>query len=603
VQTSEPRDIHDVLRQTWGFSSFRPVQTKVIEHVMAGRDTLALLPTGGGKSLCFQAPALAMGRLCLVISPLIALMKDQVETLRARGVRARALTSELSRPEIDVILDNAALGKLDFLYVAPERLGSDLFTARLHRLPLGLIAVDEAHCISQWGYDFRPAYQRIAEVRKVKPEVPVIALTASATPTVAQDIMEKLALRAPNMIHGSFARPELVLWVDRTEDRMGRLIRIAQRVNGTGIVYMRERKATVRIAETLQREGISAKAYHAGLTYEQRDAVQASWMKGGTRVVVATNAFGMGIDKPDVRFVVHLESPPDLESYYQEAGRAGRDGQRSFAVLLTQPHDPERLREKVLRSFPEIEEVRRVYQSFSDMNRIALGSGALEQYPVDLRGIATRTGLSPATVSYALKALELDGALVLSEGARSPSRVFIQADHHAVNRLRSTNEKLGPVLECLLRLYGGMFEEAAIIEEDRVAQQLKWSTNMVVDALRNLQQQGLIIYHERSDDPSATLLVPRRDAQRLMLERSSLDARKERAVARAEAMLTYTNEPLRCRTRILLDYFGEPLATDCGQCDRCRARASKADPPPGVRNPEEVRRDRWQQDEDNALQP
>ncbi|MCC7502235.1 MAG: RecQ family ATP-dependent DNA helicase, partial [Flavobacteriales bacterium] len=554
-------------------------------------------------SLCFQAPALAMGRLCLVISPLIALMKDQVEALRARGVRARALTSELSRPEIDVILDNAALGKLDFLYVAPERLGSDLFTARLHRLPLGLIAVDEAHCISQWGYDFRPAYQRIAEIRKVKPEVPVIALTASATPTVAQDIMEKLAFRAPNMVHGSFVRPELVLWVDRTEDRMGRLIRIAQRVNGTGIVYMRERKATVRIAETLQREGISAKAYHAGLTYEQRDAVQASWMKGGTRVVVATNAFGMGIDKPDVRFVVHLEPPPDLESYYQEAGRAGRDGQRSFAVLLTQPHDPERLREKVLRSFPEIEEVRRVYQSFSDMNRIALGSGALEQYPVDLRGIAARTGLSPATVSYALKALELDGALVLSEGARSPSRVFIQADHHAVNRLRSTNEKLGPVLECLLRLYGGMFEEAAIIEEDRVAQQLKWSTNMVMDALRTLQQQGLIIYHERSDGPSATLLVPRRDAQRLMLERSSLDARKERAVARAEAMLTYTNEPMRCRTRILLDYFGEPLANDCGQCDRCRGRATRMDPPPGVRNPDEVRRERWQRDEDIALLP
>ena len=603
MQTSEPRDIHDVLRQTWGFSSFRPVQSTVIDHVMAGRDTLALLPTGGGKSLCFQAPALAMGRLCLVISPLIALMKDQVAALRTRGVRARALTSELSRPEIDVILDNAALGKLDFLYMAPERLGSDLFTARLHRLPLGLIAVDEAHCISQWGYDFRPAYQRIAEIRKVKPEVPVIALTASATPTVAQDIMEKLAFRAPNMIHGSFVRPELVLWVDRTEDRMGRLMRIAQRVNGTGIVYMRERKATVRIAETLQREGISAKAYHAGLTYEQRDAVQASWMKGGTRVVVATNAFGMGIDKPDVRFVVHLEPPPDLESYYQEAGRAGRDGQRSFAVLLTQPNDTERLREKVLRSFPEIDQVRRVYQSFADMNRIALGSGALEQYPVDLRGIATRTGFTPATVSHALKALELDGALVLSEGARSPSRVFIQADHHAVNRLRSTNEKLGPVLECLLRLYGGMFEEAATIEEDRVAQQLKWSTNMVTDALRTLQQLGLLIYHERSDGPSATLLVPRRDAQRLMLERSSLDARKERAVARAEAMLTYTNEPLRCRTRILLDYFGEPLVTDCGQCDRCRARAAEVQPPPGVRNVEEVHRERWQQDEDNALLP
>jgi ATP-dependent DNA helicase RecQ len=586
-----------VLSSIWGYGTLRPVQEQVIAEVMAGRDVLALLPTGGGKSLCYQVPALAMGRMGLVISPLIALMKDQVEGLRRRGVRARAITSELSRHEIDLVLDNALAGKVDLLYVAPERLGSELFEARLPRLPIGLIAVDEAHCISQWGYDFRPAYQRIARVREVLPKVPVIALTASATPQVAADIREKLALRIDAPVRGPFHRPELVLWVDHSEDRLGRLVKLMQRSKGSAIVYLRDRRGTARVAETLRREGISAAAYHAGMPFEERDRVQQAWMRDEVRVVAATNAFGMGIDKPDVRLVVHLEPPPDLESFYQEAGRAGRDGQRSHAVLIAQAGDAARLREKVAASFPPITDVRKVYQSFADMNRIALGAGALESYPVDLRGIAARTKLPIASVSHAMKALELDGALALSDGLRTPSRVFIRADHRVVHRLRLENNRLGPVLECLLRLHGGLFEEAAVIEEGRIAAQLKWSVTTVQGALKELQDQGVIVYRPRSDAPTATLLVPRRDAAVLMLDPASLDDRRTRALQRLEAMLAFTFGTQRCRTRLLLEHFGETMDADCGTCDRCVARARTTDPPPGTADPEAEARSRWEMDE------
>jgi len=592
------RSIHEVLRDTWGHSAFRPVQERVIGEAMAGRDVLALLPTGGGKSLCYQVPALAMGRMALVISPLIALMNDQVAALRRRGVRARALTSELSRHEIDLLLDNAAVGRIDLLYVAPERLGTDLFAARLPRLPLGLIAVDEAHCISQWGHDFRPAYQRIGEVRAVRPEVPVMALTASATPAVVDDIQALLAFRAPNVVRGAFDRPGLGLWVDRTEDRMGRLLRIATRATGSGIVYLRERRGTVRIAEALRRAGITAEAYHAGLPFEERDRVQRDWMEGRTRVVAATNAFGMGIDKADVRFVVHLEPPPDLESYYQEAGRAGRDGVASHAVLLTHPGDAARLRDRLRASFPPIQDVRRVYQSFADMNRIALGAGMLEQYPVDLRGIAERVKLPVTTVDNALKALALDGALSLSDGARNPSRVMMRADHRDVHRLRLENARLGPLVECLLRLHGGLFEEAAMIDEGRLAAQLKWTVKRVGEGLRELQHLGLLFYRPRTDLPTATLLVPRRDAALLMLGHAALDGRRERAEQRLEAMLAYAADARTCRMRLLLAYFGEAPERDCGVCDTCRRAQRNATGPEGMRDEEAVRRERWQRDED-----
>ncbi|MDQ3100989.1 MAG: ATP-dependent DNA helicase, partial [Bacteroidota bacterium] len=438
------RDIHDVLQEHWGFQHFRPMQEEVIGSALDNRDTLALLPTGGGKSLCFQVPALAMEKLCLVVSPLIALMRDQVGRLRKQGIAAKAILSGMTQAEIENALDSALAGKLSFLYVSPERLGTDHFLGRLPRMPLGLIAVDEAHCISQWGYDFRPAYLKIQEIRAIVPQVPVIALTASATATVARDIMAQLSFSQPHIVRGSFQRPELVLWVSKGEDKQGRLLRILKNVPGTSLIYLRERKGTMRIAQFLKHHGLDAEAYHAGLSGEERDRIQRAWTRGETRIVVATNAFGMGIDKPDVRSVIHLDLPPDLESYYQEAGRAGRDGSTAHAFLLVAPGDEERVREKVETSFPPLIDIRAVYQAFADMNGIAMGSGILENYPLDIRAISDRISMPVSKIGHALKALELDGKLALSEGVRSPSRVLITTAPSTLYNIRLNDTRLGP---------------------------------------------------------------------------------------------------------------------------------------------------------------
>lgn len=543
-----------------------------MRSVLDGRDTLALLPTGGGKSLCFQVPALAMGRLCLVVSPLIALMKDQVERLRGMGISARAIVSGMSYAEIDNALESAALGKLSFLYASPERLGSDLFRARLPRLPLGLIAVDEAHCLSQWGYDFRPSYLKVREVREKRPEVPVLALTASATPTVAEDIMDKLGFAKPSLLRGDFHRPELVLWASKGEDKLGRLLKITENVPGTLIVYVRQRRSTVRTAHFLEQHGVNAAAYHAGLPAEERDRVQGAWTKGEVRCVVATNAFGMGIDKADVRAVIHLDLPSDLESYYQEAGRGGRDGQRAYAFLLSGPGDEERLRERVAGSFPEMKDIRRTYQAFADMNAIALGSGLMETYEVDVRALADQAGLPIGTVAHAIKALELDGKLVLSEGVRSPSRVMITVDQSVIYNMRVNDRRLGPLIEALLRLHGGLFEEAAVIDENRIARLMDWHVDSVRTRLQELDRMKVLSYRPRSDAPSITLLMPRQDAAHLTLDPAVLRDRRQRATDRLEAMLGYLNSTEECRERILLAYFGQPSTTDCGRCDVCMSR-------------------------------
>ena len=568
---SGPKDIHEVLREHWGYTQFRPVQEDVIRSVMAGKDTLALLPTGGGKSICFQVPALATGRLCLVISPLIALMKDQVERLKRMGIPARAITSAMSHVEIDNTLESAAVGRLAFLYVSPERIGSELFQARLPRMPIGIIAVDEAHCISQWGYDFRPSYLRIQELREKLPGTPVLALTATATPTVATDIMEKLGFQAPHAIRGNFHRPELVLWVSHGEDRHGRLLKVLRNIPGTAIVYVRERRITTRIASLLNEHGIQASAYHAGLTTEQRDTIQQEWTTGNIRCVVATNAFGMGIDKSDVRCVVHLEPPPDLESYYQEAGRGGRDGKTAHAFLLTGPGDAEKLQERVERGFPTLDEVRRVYQAFANEHRIAVGSASLESYDLDLAALAKRCGLPASTTAAALKTLELDGKLALSEGARTPSRILIIADQRVIYHLRVNDRRFGPVLEALLRAYGGLYEEPVLIEEHRIARLLDTTVEKLVKLLNELDRQRVLMYRPRSDAPRVTLLTPRMDAQRMTLDPAAHRDRIQRAQDRMDAMLDFVNGE-ECRMRMLLRYFGEPMERDCGHCDRCMVR-------------------------------
>ncbi|MBL7951503.1 MAG: RecQ family ATP-dependent DNA helicase [Flavobacteriales bacterium] len=599
-------DIHSVLQRVWGYQQFRPRQEEIIRAALSGKDTLALLPTGGGKSLCFQVPALAMGGLCLVVSPLIALMKDQVSRLKKLGVPARAIISTMTHAEIDNALESAALGKYAFLYVSPERLASDLFRARLPRLPLRLIAIDEAHCISQWGYDFRPSYHNIGEVRKMRPEVPVLALTASATEVVAKDIMERLAFKAPHLIRGSFQRPELTLWISKGEDKQGRLLRVLRNVPGTAIVYVRERRSTLRIATLLQQHGVSAAAYHAGLPSEERDRIQQEWTEGNLRCMVATNAFGMGIDKADVRVVVHLEPPPDLESYYQEAGRAGRDGKTSFAFLLTGPGDRKKMEERFVASYPSLDHVRKVYQAFADLHGIAMGSGLLEAYPVDTRALAARTGLPALTVSHALKALELDGKLSLSEGVRSPSRVLIIADQRLIYGMRVNDDRNGPLLESLLRTYGGLFEEPVLIDEIRLAKSLQWQSSTVVKRLTEMDQQRVLSYKQRSDSPTATLLTPRADAQRMVLDPAALTHRKQRALDRMKAILDFVDGTDQCRSRTLIRYFGEEMEKDCGTCDICQqrlsykkvsSRAATAAEPLGL-SPGSMRAMRWEMDED-----
>lgn len=595
-----PADIHEVLRRHWGYAAFRPVQEEVIRSVMAGRDTLALLPTGGGKSLCFQVPALAMGRLCLVVSPLIALMKDQVDRLRALGIQARAVTSAMSRTEVDNALESAAVGRLSFLYVSPERLGTELFQARLPRMPIGLVAVDEAHCISQWGYDFRPSYLRVSELRERLPGVPFVALTATATPRVATDIMERLLFKTPHVVRGNFERPELVLWVSHGEDRMGRLLKVLRNIPGTAIVYVRDRRGTQRVATFLANNGISSAAYHAGLSAEQRERIQQEWTTGAVRCVAATNAFGMGIDKADVRCVVHLEPPPDLESYYQEAGRGGRDGRTAHAFLLHGPGDEERLRERVEQSFPELTTVRRIYQAFADEHRIAVGAGQHEPYELDLMGLAKRCGLPASTVAAALKTLELDGKLALTEGVRTPSRVLFLADHRVVYDLRVRDNRRGPLIEALLRLHGGLFEEPAVIEEGRLARLLGTTVEKVVGLLKDLDRQRVLMYRPRSDAPRVTLLTPRLDAARMTLDPAAHRDRLQRATDRLQAMVDFLRGQ-ECRMRMLLRYFGEYPSADCGRCDRCvhHARSASAtmnEPRPLPDDAQAIERLRWEID-------
>jgi ATP-dependent DNA helicase RecQ len=554
----------------WGYRQFRPMQEDIISSVLSGKDTLALLPTGGGKSVCFQVPALAVEGICIVVSPLIALMKDQVEQLKRRHINAIAIYSGMSKREIDIALDNCVFGQVKFLYVSPERLKTDIFRERLKRMKVGLLAVDEAHCISQWGYDFRPPYLEIAEIRELIPEVPVIALTATATDVVKLDIQEKLLFKQGQVFQKSFARANLSYSCFHEEDKERKMLDILTKVPGTAIVYVRSRKRTKEISEFLRKNRIRADYYHAGLPNEIRAQKQDDWIKNKTRVIVATNAFGMGIDKPDVRVVIHMDLPDNPEAYYQEAGRAGRDEKKAYAVVLYNDSDLSDLELRLEQSYPAIELMRRVYQSLANYLKIAVGSSQLASYDFDIEDFQKKYDLPAITTYHALKKLELEGFLQLNESFYSPSKVMFTVDNKRLYEFQVANYALDPLIKVLLRMYGGeMFINYIQISERSTARNMQRSELDIIQMLLRLQELDIISYDKQKDKPQVTFMTERYDAARLPINVQQLEERKKIDQAKLKAMTAYVQHLFRCRTALLLEYFGEIAEADCGVCDNC----------------------------------
>lgn len=564
------QDLRHILKQVFGLEEFRPVQKQVIDSVMEGRDTLALLPTGGGKSLCYQIPGLAKEGICLVISPLIALMKDQVDNLKAKGIKAAAIFSGMSYREIDTTLDNCIYGDFKFLYVSPERLKQDLFIERFRQMNVNLIAVDESHCISQWGYDFRPPYLEIAKIRAYHPKVNVLALTASATPQVCADILEKLEMKSHREFHQSFARKNLSYSVRLVENKLEKGIEILKRIPGTAIWYVRNRQATQQIAKALGQIGISASAYHAGLSNSDRAERQEAWKADRVRVMVSTNAFGMGIDKPDVRVVIHSDLPENLENYYQEAGRAGRDGKKAFAVLLTNEQDFEQLMDRSALVYPPVDFLKRVYQCLANYFQLAVGSNMLSSFDFDLSDFCHTYELGVLETFYAMKVLAEEGFVEVNESFYAPSRVHFRVDPSRLYEIQIAYAKLDPVIKMLLRTYGGnLFSEYLKIQEGKLAKSLEMKESDLVKLLLQLEKLEVMDYDQRKDKPQLTFLTNRYDAGKLPLNYARISARKELTLDKAKSMVEYAHQIRICRTQFIQEYFGEKTDEACGICDVC----------------------------------
>lgn len=567
---------HDILKTYWGYDDFRPLQLDIIESVGSGRDTLGLMPTGGGKSITFQVPALAMEGVCIVVTPLIALMKDQVENLRARGLKATAIYSGMSQAEIMTAFENCELGDYKFLYVSPERLGTDLFKKRIKFLKISMIAVDESHCISQWGYDFRPSYLKIADIRSELPGVPVLALTATATPEVVDDIQVRLHFPAKNVFRKSFERKNLTYVVRNVEDKLEQLLRILQRVPGTSVVYVRSRKRTKEISDYLLQQGISSDYYHAGLSDDEKDRKQQAWKSGACRVIVSTNAFGMGIDKPDVRTVIHIDLPDTLEAYFQEAGRAGRDEKRAYAVLLYNKTDETKLKKRIADEFPEKEFIAKVYQTLADYYKIGIGSGFEAVFPINPQQFCIDCHLPLNPTYNALKMLQLAGYIELTEELDNPSKLMFTVLRDQLYNFRMHNAAADQLIEVLLRSYTGVFADMVHINEEVIGQRLGWTRQKVYDQLCFLAQNGIVKYVPFKKTPLLIYTQPRVDSARIVLPKQVYEERRERYVRRIKAVLRYANETQLCRSQLLLDYFGETGSHRCGQCDTCIAqRANK----------------------------
>lgn len=575
-------DILEVLRRHWGYESFRPLQEDIIRSVMEGHDTLGLMPTGGGKSITFQVPALALGGLTIVITPLISLMKDQVDNLRRRNIKAVYLHSGMSSGEKRVAWERLVNARANFLYIAPERLGSDRFLEELRHLPVSLIVVDEAHCISQWGYDFRPSYLNIRVLRKIFPKIPVLALTASATPEVADDIMRQLECKAPNIFRMSFARDNISYLCRASEQKFYDVTHILGSTSGSAIIYVRSRKRTREIAEYLCSAGISATFYHAGLTSETKEERQNEWKNSNVRVMVATNAFGMGIDKPDVRVVIHFDFPPSLEEYYQEAGRAGRDGLPSYAILLVSRYDATTLRRRITESFPARDDILLVYERVCNYLHLSIGEGYDRLLEFDFDLFCTTFKMQPRMVKASLHILGRAGYLDFIEETESRSRVMMQIDREELYGVHGLSSQAETVLTKTLRLYPGLFSDYVYIDELRISREIGLSSRQVYEAFLELNRAGVMVYVPRRRTPYMHIPTSREETKYITIGRAVYEERREIMRRRIEAMIDFAGTKESCRITRLLDYFGEKQARECGQCDVCREKRKRADgtPPP-----------------------
>lgn len=567
----------DILHQYWGYPDFRGIQKEIIESIGAGKDTLGLMPTGGGKSLTFQIPALAQDGVCIVITPLIALMKDQVDHLRHQGIPAAAVYSGMHRDAIVATLENCVLGGTRLLYISPERIGSDIFQVKLRHMKVSFITVDEAHCISQWGYDFRPSYLQIAAIRRLVPEAPVLALTATATPEVVDDIQERLGFKVKNVFRMSFERKNLAYVVRQTEDKDAEMVHILQSVPQTAIIYCRSRKRTKDVAQKLTEYGISATWYHAGLEPAVKDQRQNDWQNDRIRVIVATNAFGMGIDKPDVRVVIHLDCPSSLEAYFQEAGRAGRDGRKAYAVLLYNGSDRRTLQKRVEDTFPPKEYVQTVYEHLAYFYQIGVGSGAgcTFEFPIDR--FCTTFKHFPTRANAALTLLQRAGYIDYEQNPDTQARIRFLLNRDDLYRLDALSDKENEVVTALLRNYGGLFSDYGNVDESYIAQEAGLDRNQTYTVLVNLSKKRIINFIPRKNTPIVRYRSDRIDGADIVLDRSVYEDRKAQFVKRIHSVIDYAQNGRVCRSRQLLRYFGETKSVDCGQCDVCLSHTETED--------------------------